>query len=118
MAELARAVAGLRVIGDDLVPEEIGAAPTKAQRKGEALPSKGGVRTARTGIWRLSAPDTEPADLDHWKSLADRYRIDLFCGWFMREANEGIEVSPTTLRALGDRHIALSLDLYARTESV
>ena len=119
-------------MGDDLIPEEIssllGAEPTRAQRKGEALAAKSGVRIARSGGWQLHATDTEPEDLDGqvvellgtlsqdmlvWESLADRFRIDLFCGWFMKEGNEGVSISPATLRALGQRGIELGLDIYA-----
>ena len=51
-------------------------------------------------------------ELDVWKSLAAEYEIDLFCGLFMNESNEGMEISPKALKALGDRGIVLSLDLY------
>lgn len=102
MAHLARSVASLRIAGDDLVPEEVslllGAQPTHAQRKGQELQSKNGVRIATFGHWRLHAKETEPENLDAqvaeilgqltssadvWQNLTARYRVDLFCGWFM-----------------------------------
>jgi hypothetical protein len=132
VAHLARSVATLRIIGDELVPEEVSsllrALPTRAERKGEAVPTKTGERIARTGAWRLEATATEPEDLDAqvsellslltsdlevWRTLARRYRLDLFCGWFMNESNEGVSVSPSTLLALGQRGIELGLDIYA-----
>ncbi len=132
MAQLARSVASLRIAGDDLDPEEVslllGAQPTHAQRKGQELPSKVGVRKAKFGHWRLHAKETEPEDLDAqvaeilgqltssievWEGLASRYRVDLFCGWFMKESNEGVCISPSTLQALGERSIELGLDIYA-----
>jgi hypothetical protein len=38
--------------------------------------------------------------------------VALFCGWFMRESNEGVEISAHTLGLLGERGIVLSLDIY------
>lgn len=130
MPALARAAATLRISGDDLEPAELsrlmGATPTLACAKGE--PRKpGGKAIARTGQWHLSAAYTEPADLDAqvkeilgqlpsdlelWRSLGARYKIDLFCGWFMNESNEGLEISPETLSALGARGVELGVDLY------
>jgi len=132
MAALHRAVATLRVVGDDLDPDEVsqllGAQPSRSERKGQALQTRSGhVRTAPTGVWRLDAPATEPEDFDRqvatllraltpdlgtWQRLAARYRVDLFCGWFMRGGNEGVDVAPETLLALGSRHIKLGLDIY------
>lgn len=82
----------------------------------------------KTGVWRLGADETAPEDLDGqvhqvlrrltqeiavWHLLSRRYRVDLFCGWFMGTANEGVVVAPETLRALGARNITLSIDIYA-----
>lgn len=133
MASLQRSVATLRISGDDLDPQEVSrllrCAPTFAQAKGERIVgrSTGSVRIARAGMWRLCAPDREPEDLDGqiaellskltddlgvWISIADRYKLDLFCGLFMKESNEGLSLSPQSLAALGLRHIELGLDIY------
>jgi hypothetical protein len=79
------------------------------------------------GQWSLEADDTEPAEFDAqvgqivsqttddlavWRGLAERCRIILFCGWFMKGWNEGIEISPQTLRLLAERGITLSIELY------
>jgi hypothetical protein len=125
-------MAALRVIGDDVVPQEIsallGAEPTHAQRKGDTVPTTSGGRIAAFGLWRLSAPDKEPEDLDGqvswllsqltqdleaWRFISRQFRIDLFCGWFMDGTNEGVSLSPATLLALGERGIELGVDLYA-----
>lgn len=70
------------------------------------------------GMWRLSATDRAPEDLNSqirdllskltddltvWTSIAERYRVDLFCGLFMRECNEGLSIIPESLTALGLR---------------
>lgn len=133
MPRLERAVATLRISGDDLIPDEIsqllGASPTRAHRKDEAIPSRtsGRTRIARFGGWALHATETAPEDLDAqvtellgrlnpdlsvWRALSTRFHIDLFCGWFMGGWNEGIEISPATLLALGERGILLGIDVY------
>ena len=132
MAQLSRAVAALRIVGDDLVPDEVtrllGADPSTAYARGDEIPSKhGATRVAKLGFWSCTGPATEPADidaqvtellqrlnpdLDVWQRLAEKFHIDLFCGWFMENLNEGIEISPGTLMALAQRRITLSLDIY------
>ena len=132
MAELSETVAGLRVIVDDLDPEEVtrllGRKPDLARRKGEVVLAAGRERVAQTGTWMVNTDSSSPGDLDRqvgallagttddlavWRRLADRYRVDVFCGLFMREANEGTTISPRTLQKLGERGIELNLDLYA-----
>ena len=136
MAQLHRSVATLRISGDDLDPDRItemlGCAPTRAQRKGDVLTSttSGLSRTAKSGMWRLEATDHEPEDLDGqigellgrltpsldvWRALSAQYQIDLFCGFFMHETNEGLEVSAESLAALGQRGISLGMDIYSPT---
>ena len=125
--------ATLRIIGDDVVPAEItrllGSPPTLARAKGEIWvgAKTGKEHTAHTGQWHLRASDREPEDIDGqvqellakltqdlevWAALAQRFRVDLFCGLFLKSANEGGTLSPSTLSALGNRGIKLSLDIY------
>lgn len=134
MTDLSRSVASLRFFGDDLVPEEVsrllGATPTAHEVKGgQSQPNAGGrTFTARTGSWRLRVPDRKPGDLDGqiaelleqltfdmgvWRELTERFRVDVFCGLFLDEGNEGISLAPNTLAALGERGILLDLDIYA-----
>jgi hypothetical protein len=133
VATISTAKATLRIIGDSLKPEEVtrmlGATPTTAQFKGEELQGSRGIpRTAKFGMWRLMAAETTPGDLDAqvreilaqltgdvavWNHLAEKYEIDLYCGWFMEKENEGLGISATTLRELGVRGIELSLDIYS-----
>jgi hypothetical protein len=134
MAQLYRSVAALRIAGDDLDPAEIsqalGCEPSSAHCKGDKVtsPTSGVTGTRKTGLWCLEAPDREPENLDAqvaellgrlsqsietWQRIRDRYSIDLYCGFFMRERNEGLEISASSLAALAERGIALSLELYA-----
>jgi len=136
LAQLHKSAATLRIAGDDLVPQEIsnllGGTPTLARTKGETIigPKTGKTRIARTGQWHLDANDREPedlngqiseilgqitGDLEVWRLLSQKYEIDLFCGWFMKEGGEGLEVSAESLAALGDRGIKLGVCLYAPT---
>lgn len=131
MAELARAVAALRIIGDDLVPAEVtqvlGSEPTTGWTKGDTRTFGGVTRTVSFGKWTLQAVETSPADLDVqvaeilsrltadesvWAELRTKYDVNLFCGWFMKHGNEGVSVAPETMSALGVRGILLDVDLY------
>ena len=133
MAQLHKSVATLRICGDDLNPDEItdllGTSPSHAQRKGDKIVGRktGHVRIAKSGMWRLEASDCEPENLDGqvsellnktncdlsvWQRLSSRYRIDLFCGLFMTESNEGLSLSPQSLTALGERGIEIGFDIY------
>jgi uncharacterized protein YjbJ (UPF0337 family) len=137
MAHLDRSVATIRIAGDDLKPAEIstllGHAASKEQVKGEVLVGKvtGRSRTAKTGMWLLEATDATPEDLDGqiaellgkltgnlsvWAQIATKYEIDLFCGLFMKVSNEGLSISAASLKALGERGIELSLDIYGPDE--
>jgi len=138
MTALRRSVASLRVSGIDLIPEEItnllGASPTKSYAKGDDL-STSNVRTriAKNGTWQLHANATEPEDfnlqvaelfhgltddLKIWSDLACRFKVDIFCGWFMQEGNEGVDISPSTLLMLGERSIALAIDIYGPDDKI
>ena len=137
MAHLDRTVATLRIAGDDLQPAEISAllghAASKQHVKGEVFVGKvtGRSRVAKTGMWRLEATDAVPEDLDGqiaellgkltgnlaaWSQISKKYEIDLFCGLFMKVSNEGLSISAESLKALGERGIELSLDIYGPDE--
>jgi hypothetical protein len=133
MATLHRSKAALRIFGDELVPEELSRLfdhfYTKGWTKGyQYSTSSGAVVVKNTGAWILEAEPSETGDfdgqisqllshtnvsLDVWASFARKFEMDIFCGWFMHEPNEGIVVSPQTLLMLGERNIALSVDIYA-----
>jgi len=133
MAHLSRSRATLRIAGDDLDPKEIsrqlGCKPTTAQRKGEAIVghNTGQARIAEFGMWRLQAAPREPEDIDGqiseilgqlsddlevWRTIGQRYKVDLFCGLFMKNGIEGLSLSPGSLYALGVRQIEIGFDIY------
>jgi hypothetical protein len=136
MAHLARSKASLRIFGDDLIPDEVSGLlhcfPSEAWIKGQVEHSRSGREIVRkSGAWFLRVAEAEPENLDAqvsellsqltnnldvWATVTRKYEVDLFCGWFMNESNEGVSVSPHTLRLLGERGIELSLDIYGPEE--
>ncbi len=139
MAQLHQSTAALRICGDLIIPDKIteiiGCAPTVGYTKGQIVRGSktGREYVKKTGMWLLEAEDCEPANLDKqvgelldkltpdlnvWKSLAEQFSIDLFCGLFMEETNEGLNLSADTLLSLGQRHIMLELDIYGPTQVV
>ena len=132
MTRIAHSTASLRFFGDDLDPddltERLAAPPTKSARKGDVRIGKSGRQyVEKTGSWRLKASDAKPGDLDIqiqgifasltsdlsvWADLSARFRVDIFCGLFMDKGNEGLEIAPETLGAMGARGVTLSLDIY------
>jgi len=52
-------------------------------------------------------------DLSVWEQIGKRFEVDLFCGLFMSNGNQGLSLSPMSLEALSRRGMKLSLDIYA-----
>jgi hypothetical protein len=134
MAQLQKSAVTLRIMGENLIPDEITtllrASPTHTETKGDKIVGKktGHVRIAKVGMWRLRAADREPEDMDAqiheilsqmtpdltvWQTITKKYHADLFCGLFMRMGNEGLTISPQSLAALGARGIEMGFDIYA-----
>ena len=135
MPSLHHSCAALRVAGDSLEPDAIsrvlGCSPTLGCVKGQIEPSKGKAIVRETGVWHLDAVEQQPANLDAhvaelfgrvndelstWATLSSEYKIDLFCVYFMGEANEVVRASAKTLKILGDRRIKLGLRIYSPAE--
>jgi hypothetical protein len=136
MPHIRKSAVSLRIMGDDLVPDEItallGTSPTRAHRKGETGKhivglKVGDVRVARSGMWMLKAHDREPEDMDSqiqellnrmttdfsvWRSITSRFRVDLFCGLWMTGCDNGMTLCPQSLAALGERGIEMGLCIY------
>lgn len=136
MAAISKSTATLRVFGDDLEPADVtrllGKEPTYQYRKGETRTTSGGSQyTRKHGMWRLGCGDRTPEALDEqiteilsgltddllvWQNVTSKYTVNIFCGVFMEESNEGFGLSPTTMAALGARRIEIQFDVYAPTE--
>jgi Domain of unknown function (DUF4279) len=134
MTALSKTAASLRIFGQDLDPDEIthllGKEPDVTERRGQVIrsPTSGTERTVRRGRWSIRVERRSPGDLDEqiaallsgtiddlsvWQRVTSVFDADVFCGLFLKEENEGVEVAPTTLKKLGDRGLRLSLDIYA-----
>jgi hypothetical protein len=135
MPFLHHSCAALRITGDSLNPEAIsrllGCSPTLGHVKGQIEPSKGKPIVRETGAWQLDGAGQQPGSLDAhvaelfgrvnndlsaWATLSGEHKIDLFCVYFMSEADEGVETSAETLKILGDRGIKLGLRIYSPAE--
>jgi len=127
MAHIRQSATALRIIGDDLIPDEVsallGTSPTYAVVKGETGkhivgPKVDNVRVARSGMWRLDASDREPEDMNSqiqeilsrmtddlsvWRGITKRFHVELFCGLWLTGSESGMTLSPKSLAALGER---------------
>ncbi|MBA8904069.1 DUF4279 domain-containing protein [Phyllobacterium sp. P30BS-XVII] len=133
MAEVFQSAASVNFAGDDLDVEYVtrlmGAQPHLAYEKGKdhVLPN-GKVRVAHTGLWNrkvkyrslgdlngqiaeLLEPLTQ--NLDVWRLLSAKYRARIFCGLWLDRNNEGIDLQPETLLAVGMRGVRIELDIYS-----
>lgn len=127
--------ATLRILGDDLDPDEItellNFPPTVARRKGDVRVGKRTKKEykARTGQWHVESPrgngdldqhirwiiDALSTDQEIWDSIKARYDLDLFCGLFLEDWNRGTGITAELMSELGRRGIDLSLDIYSHT---
>lgn len=132
MAAIYETTMTLRFFGDELNPDEItaclGQPPSVGMRKGESWTTKRGTEAvARTGMWRLKVDDRKPGDLDAqiaelldplskdlsvWQDLTSRFNGNVFCGFFMRESNEGISLSAKSMKDLSSRGLEIGFDIY------
>lgn len=133
MGPFVKTTATLRLVGEDLDPDEITRLlrrrPTRSSRKGEPIFDRRGKQKGVTsrGSWRFEANERKPGDLgaqigeifevlnddlDVWRDLTARFEADLFCGLFMHDMNETLVLAPKTLDAMAARGVELSLDVY------
>jgi len=125
-------IAALRVFGDDLDPEGVSrllaATPSSSYRKGDVEVSSAGRRNVRrTGMWCLEASGGAhdslqnqvsrilsglASDLEIWRSLQQRFQIDMYCGFFMGESSEELEISAAVMGLLAERGILLAVCMY------
>jgi hypothetical protein len=124
----------LRVIADDLDPEEVShllnCQPTKSHVKGEVIVGKntGLRRVAPTGVWLLNSEDERSVGLDEqvvhllgrmsddpaaWEALTKKYKAEVFCGLFLDAENRECWLSAGALRHLAERGLDIGFDIYA-----
>jgi hypothetical protein len=133
MAAIDQSRLSLRIFGDSLDPDvvsnQLGKQPTFSSRKGEIARRHEGAceYIAKSNSWLLNAEHRSPGDLDGqiteifngltddlsvWNSLCSQFEVDLFCGLFMKEGNEGIGLSARSMRLIGERGVSLNFDIY------
>lgn len=93
-----------------------------------ANPVTGDTRISRRGNWRYQVSRKSPGDLDaqileifdalsdnfsDWLILTQKYQADLFVGIFLKEENEGISLSPDTVKKVAERNLLIDLDIYS-----
>ena len=122
------------VKGDNLDPDEItrllGASPTEAYHRGDAIPRRNHTFTANSGSWSISTErstrDIEEqltelfaklnSDPEVWRSLTNCYDAYLFCGVFLSWFGHGFSMSPSLHRLLADRNLLITFDIYDEYE--
>lgn len=123
----------LDIVGDDVDPDQVssmlGAPPTTAHRKGDAIHGRDGKlrRHASSGQWSIEAImdgaddfnvtlskilETLTDDLDIWRQLSERFDTSFFCGVFLSDSNRGFTISAELMSALGERGLDVGLDIY------
>ncbi|WP_287098606.1 DUF4279 domain-containing protein [Mesorhizobium sp.] len=132
MSDIHETAAGLFILGDDLIPDEVtkllGALPTVARVKGgQWFTPIGQSMISKTGVWRRHAERRTPGDINLqiseileplskdrtvWQSLQRRFDVKMDCGLIMSDWNEGLEILPETMKQLADRGVRLELDVY------
>lgn len=136
MAALNESRVTLRFFSEELDPAEItavlGVQPTDCYKKGQTrVLSTGNTLIYKRGMWRFEVPNRTPANLEAqideilgaltqdlavWHRLASEHDVDLFCGLFMEESNEGFSLAPAFLALLSDRKIKIDFDVYAPSD--
>jgi hypothetical protein len=118
----------LRVLGEDLDPEEItsllGTAPGLAFRRGELVDELRGQAVAELGVWALVVEEPRgnldgqlrvllarvTADLDVWRELTARYKCEIRCGVFMAKPSDAVTLDPQLVAQLASRNISVNFD--------
>jgi len=133
VAHVNKSTVTLRIKGEMLIPSEIttmlGSESSFEQIKDQILVNKktGKERISKFGMWALKVFDCEPENIEKqvleifskltndkktWEYLGSNFKVELFCGIFMKYENEGMGISPLVMKILSERKIELSIDIY------
>lgn len=127
--------AAIAIHGDDLDPEEItkmlGCEPTSAHRKGDKRTDMSAP--ALTGEWILSVRGAAPVGPEEltsslllrlptgdalWRTLADRFRVELRFALHLSAYSRGFELSAPLTERISALHASVGFDIYLDTEDV
>jgi len=115
------------------MPKEIsdflGCQPKLSAKAGDIDPRhKDKTRIVKEGFWLLSSEDNDESilemkiqmllskltdDLVVWKQITSNFRVDMFCGLFLNDFNEGFSINPELSRKLSERNITIGFDIYS-----
>ncbi len=125
--------ASVRIGGETLQPEEIGAAlglqATRTHLKGQQRSQRAPIRKAvwNDSMWLLSSPLGKDRDLaehlpwlldalepkfDVFKSLSEKYQIVFICGFCSAHGQGGFVLDNVTLTRLAKLGVPVLVDLY------
>ncbi len=121
----------IRFSGDDLDPDELTALlncePTEAYEKGQTIITTISPRTIKTGMWFLSIQKNSeqtleeqiwelleklPKDLEVWEKLSGRFRINIYCGAWLKNWNRDVWFSANLLKQIANRKLSIGLAIY------
>lgn len=125
-------IVSLRISGEGLVHEEVERMIVNGALQASPDESRA-LRSSRhrQGVWTIESEIDGSAlldvhieallkslthDLDTWKRLRERFKMDVFIGIFLKHANEGASVSRQSLSELAERGLDLTMDIYCSDE--
>ena len=137
MGKISRTRVTLSIWGADIRPEDVtrvlGCQPTRTAQTGQSiLLSNGSTRVVPRGYWKLESDETDQREIDQkierllgrlnsdeqvWISLAQDHDIELFCGLFLDNWNEGFALPRELMAELGRRCIRVEVDIYSPVNS-
>ncbi len=111
-----------------VITKALGIQPSRSHDAGEAHGSRASVW--KHGQWALESPLPQESELEeHLRWLLDRLlpvcdrivevgradprlKVDFFCGLWLKDKMEGLEVTPKTLEGIASLGANLQLDIY------
>ena len=137
MSAISRSTISIRVSGKNIDPNKVsqllGCLPTLAAMAGDVITKPDGkTRVVKNGFWHLKYGESDAIELEEkidnllgkltndliaWETITRDYRVDIFCGLFCDNWNEGFWLTPKLLRKLGERNIEIGFDIYSPTYS-
>jgi hypothetical protein len=138
MADISRSTISIRLFGSELNPEKITqllvCEPSSAAKTGEKIIKRNGQeRIVKKGFWRLAYGESDEVileekiellfgklttNLDSWRKVTRNLdTVDIFCGLFIDNWNEGFTLSQSILKKISDRNLEIGFDIYSPTDT-